>query len=262
MTDGRVPPDAQQQCHDCLAVITGAGSGIGRSTADLFLRSGWAVIAIDKNETALADLRQHVDAALRPYLHTQPLDVSNAEDVQAWGLQLRTQTSAVHALINGAAVGLFARRMEDISVTEWEQVLATNLTGPFLMTQAVVPCMKRIGGHIINLSSVHAIATSFGMAAYASAKAGLIGLTRATALDYRADGIKANCLVIGSVDTPMSTAHRSALMAAGAPDLDIDPRLVAQPGEIAEFIRFLCSSAASFVNGAVLAVDGGLLAEL
>ncbi len=248
-----------------LAVVTGAASGIGRSTVELFLATGWSVVAVDRNAEALQGLVANETGAFTTVsgtLEKDPLDVSNPEQVSAWAARLRLRHPAVGALINAAGIGLFARRLEDIGALEWERVLATNLTGPFLMTKAIVPLMKGYGGFIVNLSSVHAVATSFGMAAYASAKAGLIGLTRATAVDYRSHGIRANCIVIGSVDTPMSAEHKAAMTLSQGPELKIDAELMATPRQVARVIRFLCSDDAIFVNGAAMTVDGGLLAHL
>jgi NAD(P)-dependent dehydrogenase (short-subunit alcohol dehydrogenase family) len=244
------------------AVITGAASGIGRSTVLLFLEQGWEVVAVDRREEALGALTAAIPPLQRDHLALQAVDVSDEAAVAKWAENLAARYPTVTALVNAAGIGLFAKKLDTIQPAEWNRVLATNLTGPFLMTKALVPRMRTHGGQIINLSSVHAVATSFGMAAYASAKAGLMALTRATAIDYRQERIRCNCLLIGSVDTPMSAEHKRALDALQMPDLGIDPALVAEPHEIAQVIHLLASGAASFVNGSCLTVDGGLLAEL
>ena len=246
-----------------IAVVTGAGSGIGRATTLHCLDAGWHVIAIDRQEDALSRLTDEAEGASLTRLAVQPLDVADALAVAAWaeGLAAHHGGEPVRALVNAAGVGLFARKLDTITPDGWHRVLAVDLGGPFLMTKYLVPLMAP-GSQIIHLSSVHAEATSFGMAAYASAKAGLLALTRATAIDYRRDGIRCNCLVIGSVDTPMSRQHGEALAAEGLGAPALDPTLVAQPEAIAEVIEWLASGRASFVNGAAIRVDGGLLADL
>ncbi len=245
------------------AVITGAASGIGRAAVDVFLRRQWRVLAIDKDARGLEDgLWRTTDSRLRSELTMYPLDVARGSDVAAWQQTMSTEYPCVDALVNAAGIGLFARSMEDTGDDEWQTVIAVNLGGPFFMTKALIPQMKIRGGQIVNLSSVHAVATSFGMSAYASSKAGLVGLTRSVAVDYRSAGIRANCLIIGSVDTPMSHQHQMQQTDRGAPPLVIDQALIANPVEIATVIYFLCSNEARFINGAAITVDGGLLSEL
>lgn len=245
------------------AVITGAASGIGASVVGVFLERGWRVIALDKNLVGLQNLLKATAENERGKLDSYSLDVSQGAEVRRFGEYIANHDESVNALVNAAGIGLFARRLEDITDDEWNQVMGVNLTGPFLLTRTVIPYMAN-GGHVINFSSVHATATSFGMAAYASSKAGLIGLTRATSVDYRTRGIHANCLVIGSVDTPMSQQHREAQLRLNDSHLNltIDPDLVASPRQIATVVHFLCSAEAEFVNGAAICVDGGLLGQL
>ncbi|PSR21693.1 MAG: 3-oxoacyl-ACP reductase [Sulfobacillus acidophilus] len=238
-----------------VVVITGAASGIGRRTVMRFTEAGWRVIAVDRQIESLQreNLRD---------VEIYELDVSEELQVAEWAQRIELHHLNIVALVNSAGIGLFATRLEDISLVDWNRVVATNLTGPFLMTRALLPALKAHGGCIVNISSVHAMSTTFGMAAYASTKAALIGLTRATAVDYRSCHVRANCLLVGSVDTPMSDQHRDAIMKNHAPDPGIDPHLMASPTQIANVIYFLCTNESQFVNGTALRVDGGLLSEL
>jgi NAD(P)-dependent dehydrogenase (short-subunit alcohol dehydrogenase family) len=168
--------------------------------------------------------------------------------------------------VNGAAIHVPGKRLEDISDAEWDATIGVNLTGVFRVCRAGLPALRRAGGgSVVNIASVHAVATAPGLADYAASKGAVLSLSRQLALDYAVDGIRVNALIVGSVNTRMS---QPVFEAAGGPEalgLSFDARAiprVGQPVEIADVIAFLISDASSFITGSGLIADGGMLAKL
>ena len=244
-----------------VAVLTGAGSGIGYSTALTLGADGYMVVAMDKDTDALTHL-QGVAVDRNYTIHSMLIDVADPVQVADAFAKTKAEYGYIDALINDAGIGVFGKTIEETTWDEWNRVLAVNLSGLFLMCKAFLPLLQVKGGSIVNISSVHAIATTYGMTAYASAKAGQIGLTRSIAVDYVSRGVRCNCLIVGSVETPMTGRHQSAIHDRGLPAMDIAPHMIADPGQIAAVIRFLCSPDAGFINGAAITIDGGLTALL
>ena len=174
--------------------------------------------------------------------------------------------NGIDVVVNNAGTFLF-RSVDETSEDEWDNVLDTNLKGVYLVSKYAIPFLrKRGGGSIINVASVHAFATMEKVAAYAASKGAVVALSRQMAIDYTKDLIRVNSVVVGGVDTDMSTAHALSI---GRPleDLGFDSDQTklgraAQPYEIAAGITFLASSDASFVIGAPFIIDGGLLTDL
>jgi NAD(P)-dependent dehydrogenase (short-subunit alcohol dehydrogenase family) len=248
-----------------VAVITGAGSGIGQATALLFAAEGAAVAAVDLDERAGAA----VVAAIRDqggraqYLHA---DVAQAGDMQRVMRDTVAAFGGLDVLFNNAGIAVF-KGVDETTEEEWDRVLGVTLRGVFLGIKYAVPAMRaRGGGSIINTASVHGLATTGGIAAYAASKHAVIGLTRAAALDLAKDKIRVNCILPGAIDTPLM---RSNLRAVGDEAEELRKIAVAepigrvgQPEEIARMALFLASDDSSFATGAPFAVDGGLLARL
>lgn len=167
-------------------------------------------------------------------------------------------------LINNAGV-LACYAVDDTPEAVWDHVIDVNLKGAFLMSRAAIPHLRRVrGGIIVNVSSVHAFASVPRTAAYAASKGALVSLSRQMAVDYADDGIRVNSIVVGSVDTAMSTAHREAAARDQVKILPPEGQLgrAADPIEVANAVCFLVSEAATFVNASALVVDGGLLGRL
>ncbi len=174
--------------------------------------------------------------------------------------------NGIDVVINNAGTFLFST-VDETTEAEWDNVLDTNSKGVFLVSKYAIPFLrKRGGGSIINIASVHAYATMEKVAAYAASKGAVVALSRQMAIDYTKDKIRVNSVVVGGVDTEMSTAHALAI-GKTLDDLGFESDetklgRAAQPHEIAAGITFLASSDASFVIGAPFIIDGGLLTDL
>ncbi|MBN1537147.1 MAG: SDR family oxidoreductase [Anaerolineales bacterium] len=244
------------------ALITGAVGGIGRATVALFTQAGWRVIGVDRAEYG-ADFPANG-------LFIQS-DVSVADNIENIFSQARAFTNRLDALVNNAAVQV-AKPMLETTLDEWNMVLASNLSSVFLAVKLAHPLFKIAGGGaVVNVSSVHAIATSANIAAYAASKGGILALTRAMAIEFAPDNIRVNAVLPGAVDTPMLRAGLNRGHLSGGDILERLDNLakktvngrIGKPGEIAHAIYFLADEAqSSFMTGQALVVDGGATARL
>ncbi len=243
-------------------LITGAAGGIGRATVALFAEKGWRVIGVDRSEFG--------DGFPQNGLFLQS-DISRPEDMEAIFEQAKAFTDSLDALVNNAALQV-AKPLVETTVEEWDAVMAANLRSVFLGVKLAYPLLKAgNGGAIVNVSSVHAVQTSANIAAYAASKGGLLALTRAMAIEFASDTIRANAILPGAVDTPML---RAGLGRGHAGQGDVQERLdnlarktvsgkVGKPEEIAQAIYFLADSEqSSFMTGQAMIVDGGATARL
>ena len=250
-----------------VALVTGGTDGIGRAVVERLARDGARVLMVarqvDRGRQAETTLRARgldvrffaCDVADRVQCHD-----AVAAAIEAFG--------RLDVVVNNAAVFAFAS-VEDMAEDDWDRIIRTNLTSVFLMSKYAIPHLRTAGGGaIVNVASVHGVATVDHLAAYAAAKGGVIALSRQMAHDVAAGGIRVNALVVGAVDTAMSRQHAAAVGAeyaglpANSPIVDQTLGRMARPDEIAGAVRFLVGPDASFVNGSALVVDGGLLARL
>ena len=231
-------------------LITGAARGIGLATARAFLDEGWQVALLDidgpAQESAAAELG---DDAL-----ALTADVAVEAEVNVAVEKARDRFGAIDALVNNAGVAVFKPILET-TPAEWGRVLDVNLTGPFLMTRAVVPHMPR-GGAVVNIASISGQRASTLRVAYGTSKAGIMHLTKQMAAEFAHLGVRVNCVAPGPVDTAMAKAVHSPEIRADYHDA-IPLNRYGLEEEIAAAILFLCSDKASYITGQTLAVDGG-----
>jgi len=243
-----------------VALVTGAAGGIGQATVSVFAEAGWDVAAVDRRPLAavLANVREY------------RMDVSRPDEVRRLFQDVARDFGRLDALVNNAAVQI-GKPLLETSAEEWDEVMASNLRSAFLTARHGHALLRGGRGSIVNVSSVHAVATSIHIAAYAASKGGLVALTRAMAVEFGPDQIRVNAVLPGAVDTPML---REGLKRGGAGAGVAAERLaelarrtplgrMAQPPEIAHAIRFLADGEeSSFMTGQVLIVDGGATARL
>ena len=237
-----------------VAVITGGARGIGLAVAHWFLAHGHRVALWDIDAPTLAA----TDAALADPARvlTVVCEVSQPDQVAAATARTASHFGRIDALVNNAGIAVF-KPIGQTSFDEWQAVLATNLNGPFLCTQACVPVMRRGGGGaVVNIASISGLRASTLRVAYGTSKAALIHLTKQQATELGTVGIRVNCVAPGPVDTEMAKQVHSAAIRKDYHDV-IPLERYGSTEEIANAVGFLCSTQASYVNGQVLAVDGG-----
>jgi NAD(P)-dependent dehydrogenase (short-subunit alcohol dehydrogenase family) len=237
-----------------VALVTGGGRGIGLATARRFLQEGWRVAILDVDAdllaAAIADLSAPDDTlSIR-------CDVSDPVQVQASVNAVAERFGRLDALVNNAGVAVF-KPLLDTTFEEWSRVLAVNLTGPFLCTQAAAPVMaEHGGGSVVNITSISGLRASTLRVAYGTSKAGLAHLTKQQAVELASLGIRVNAVAPGPVDTAMAKAVHSLEIRADYHDV-IPLNRYGLEEELAEAIVFLSTERASYITGQVLAVDGG-----
>ena len=236
-----------------VAVITGAARGIGLAVAEKFLAEGWRVALIDIDGPTLKTAAAGLKDASR--VLSIECDVAFAEPVNDAVRSIAAQFGRIDALVNNAGTAVFKPLLET-SVAEWERVLAVNLTGPFICTQACAPHMLAGGGSVVNIGSISGLRASTLRVAYGTSKAGVMHLTKQQAAELGNVGIRVNAVAPGPVDTAMAKAVHSADIRADYHDA-IPLNRYGLEHEIAAAVWFLCSPQASYINGQTLAVDGG-----
>ena len=245
-----------------VAVVTGGARGIGLAIGRWFLAHGWDVALVDIDLTTL----QATEALLQGEGLVERLlavhaDVSQPVQVAAATAEIDERFGRIDALVNNAGIAVFKPILQT-RFEEWRQVLGTNLDGAFLCTQAVAPVMLRggRGGAVVNIASISGLRASTLRVAYGTSKGALIHLTKQQAIELGDVGIRVNAVAPGPVDTEMAKLVHTVAIRADYHDV-IPLNRYGTTEEIAEVVGFLCSPAASYVNGQVLAVDGGFEAS-
>lgn len=232
------------------AIVTGAARGIGLATTDLLLEMGWRVAMLDRDAEALlpeANQRQNVLALVR--------DVSNPQDAGAMVAETLGWSGRLDALVNNAGVAQFGP-VAETDFAMWREVMATNLDGVFLCTQAATDALKATKGAVVNIASISGLRASTLRVAYGTSKAGVIQLTKQYAAELGEFGIRVNCVAPGPVRTKLAMAVHSQEIIDAYHDA-IPLNRYGSEREIAEAIVFLASERASYITGQVLAADGG-----
>jgi NAD(P)-dependent dehydrogenase (short-subunit alcohol dehydrogenase family) len=245
--------------EDKVALVTGAGSGLGLATAKAFAASGASVVLADWNEDSVRSAAADLTAHGHKVLPTR-CDVANDAEVEAMVAQTVTTFGRLDAAYNNAGVQNFLAETADAPREDFDRVMAINLRGVWSCMKFELSQMRRQGnGAIVNCSSIGGIVGGAGRGTYHAAKHGVLGLTTSAALEYAAKGIRINAVCPGLIQTPMS----DQMAAAGQADAlkamlkDVPIGRVGRPQEIADAVLWLCSPAASLVVGHALVVDGG-----
>ncbi len=242
-----------------VAFVTGAGSGLGRATATRLAAEGARVACLDLRAETAAETAEGIRGAGND-ARSYAVDVSDPSSVSAATGAASSELGAAQVLVNCAGIGGFGHTHE-VAFEDWQRVLGVNLTGTFLMCQAVLPRMLECGGAIVNIASnagVHGIA--YG-AAYCASKGGVVQLTRALSEEYVSRGVRVNAIAPGGIETPMQSGFK---MPDGA-DLSRFAKIRSalgnsQPEEIAGLIAFVASDEGRYVAGTILSMDGGITA--
>jgi 3-oxoacyl-[acyl-carrier protein] reductase len=238
-----------------IALVTGASQGIGRACALELARAGATVVLAARNEIKLAEAVAEIEGAGGQAVAI-PLDMASEESIKAAAKAVLERFGKVEILVNNAGITRDGLMMA-MKRADWDDVLGTNLTGAFLLTQALLrPMLKNRWGRIINISSVVGRTGQAGQVNYAASKAGLIGLTRSIAREVASRAITVNAVAPGYIETPMTAVldekQRTAMMEQiplGRAGTDL---------EIAQSVAFLASDGAAYITGHVLDVNGGM----
>jgi meso-butanediol dehydrogenase/(S,S)-butanediol dehydrogenase/diacetyl reductase len=232
------------------AIVTGAARGIGLATSALFIEDGWQVVMIDRDATELVKAAKAFDKAI-PII----CDVSNPEEIEKTVEEISREVNSVNALVNNAGVADFGP-IAETDFARWRRVMDTNLDGVFLMSQSLLPELKKSAGAIVNIASISGLRASTLRVAYGTSKAAVIHLTKQQAAELGEFGIRANCVCPGPVKTKLAMAVHSQEIIDAYHDA-IPLNRYGSEKEIAEVIVFLCSEKASYVTGQIIASDGG-----
>ncbi|AYE93529.1 NAD(P)-dependent oxidoreductase [Mycobacterium paragordonae] len=235
-----------------VAFVTGASSGLGAETARLFSRMGATVFGVARDEAKLAGVFGDIAGGA-----AMPVDVTDPSACRTAVAQCVAQFGGVDVLVNIAGHHQM-RRTETMSDDDWAQDLAVNLSGPFYLCRAALPHLLERGGNIVNVASIAGVEGQAYSAGYCSAKHGLIGLTRALAVEYTADRLRVNAICPGGMLTPQieqfsapENPNYNLILRSAA------PRGMMQPLDVANVIAFLAGDDAAAVHGAVYRVDNG-----
>ena len=246
-----------------VALVTGGGSGLGRSAALEFAANGAAVAVADHVLEGAEQTAAQIEAGGGRALALE-VDVVHAEQVELMVARTVEGLGGLHCAVNSAGTTTSVRtQTHEFDRDEWERVLEVNVTGVWMsMKHEITHMLEHGGGAIVNLSSIYGLVAASGTAAYTSSKHAVAGLTKTAALDYAKQGIRVNAISPGYIRTPMVEG-----VLAKQPKLEdwMNSRTpmgrIGVPHEIGHTAVWLCSGAASFVNGLVMAVDGGLTAQ-
>ncbi len=251
---------------DRVAVVTGGASGIGRAIAIALAADGVTVIVADRDETGAQAVAADIVGAT-----AHVIDLSDARACRAMIDEVVQRHERLDILVNGAGFQHIAS-VVDFPLGRWDAMLSTMLTAPFVLSQAALPAMMERGwGRIVNIGSIHSVVASPNKVAYIAAKHGLLGLTRAVALEAGPHGVTCNLVCPAYVRTPLVEAQiADQARMAGIPEQEVVDRIMLagaavprllEADEVAAYVRFLCSDAAAGITGSAQMIDGGWTAR-
>jgi meso-butanediol dehydrogenase / (S,S)-butanediol dehydrogenase / diacetyl reductase len=242
-----------------VAIITGGGSGIGAAAARRLAGDGWRVVITGRRREPIAEVAADIGAS------ALAADMSEPDQIEGVLSRVVSMHGQVDAVVLNAGV-MRPGRVAELSVEDWRETMAINVTGPFLLARAALPLLLESRGAVVAVGSIGAVVTGPGSAAYGASKAALVRLVRSIAVDYGPQGVRANVVNPGWVRSEMADAEMDELGRAHNVDREaayglvtehVPARRAAASAEVAAAIAWLLSSDAGYVNGAVLTVDGG-----
>ena len=244
-----------------VALVTGGGSGIGRAAVLAFSKRGATVATVDLDEAGGAETVR-LAGELGAKVHFWRVDVSKADEVEAMVSRVVASHGRLDYAYNNAGIEGPTGSLVECSEADFDRVISVNLKGVWLCMKSEIPVMIAAGGGaIVNTSSISGLKGSSGLGPYAGSKFGVAGLTRSAALEFGGQGVRVNAICPGTIDTPMverlwgADPKKSQQLLEGTP-----LHRQGHPAEVAEVVVWLCSDAASYVNGNLMKVDGGYLA--
>jgi len=251
--------------EDRVAIVTGAGKGIGKGIATVFSREGASVVVTDWDEEAGKKTAEEIRRSGGDAFFVK-CDVSNEEQVKAMILATTAKYGRINVLVNNAGIGVY-KTVLDTTSEDWDRCLAVNLKGVFLCSKYAIPHIKAAGGGaIVNIASVHSYQNVGGTAPYAASKAGVVALTRVMAIDYGHDKIRVNAICPGWIDTPLIQSIFDDARDPEKARREVEHRQIlgrlGTPEEVGQAAAFLASDEASYITGASLMVDNGMTAQL
>jgi meso-butanediol dehydrogenase/(S,S)-butanediol dehydrogenase/diacetyl reductase len=247
-----------------VCIVTGGGSGLGRATSLLFALEGALVAIADRNADAATRVAEEAQA-LDADAVALTIDVASADDCRRMVEATLERFARLDVLVNNAGYGITGSVVET-DEADWDALIATNLKGVFLCSKYAIPAMRRTGGGaIVNIASVVASVGIKDRAAYVASKGGVLGLTRAMALDHADDGIRVNAVAPGTMESPYFDHMLRQSPDPAALRRELETRQVmsrmGRPEEVATAVVYLASDEASFCTGSMLTVDGGMTAR-
>jgi len=238
-----------------VAIVTGAGGGIGAGIARKLAQDGYIVACVDLNYEAALGVAREIPGAV-----AYKVDVAKEVEVVNLRTELLNSVGAPSLLVNSAGV-FFEHDVVTLSEESFDQIIDVNLKGTFFMCKVFIPDFLQAGkGNIINISSTAGLHSGTNRAVYCASKAGVIMFTRSLAADYGAKGIRANCICPGLIDTPMANWIKEDMSALQAWEKRIPAQRIGTAGDVADAVSFLASDASSYIHGESMVVDGGGMA--
>ncbi len=240
-----------------VAVVTGAGRGIGHAIAVRLAKEGARVASVSRTESNAQKTADEINSLRADAAKAYAVDVADQAAVQKAAAQIFEDFGRVDILVNNAGVTRDGLSMR-MSMDDWDTVLNTNLKGAFNFTQAIMrPMIKQRSGRIINISSIAGLIGNAGQANYAASKAGLIGLTKTLARELASRGITVNAVAPGLIETDMTTVLSDEIRQGILQKVPLGK--LGEPDDIAGAVAYLASAEAKYITGQVLTVDGGMV---